>query len=57
MRIYSVFHVSLLKLADQETSVQETPLEINLTSQDAEFKIEKILDKQDIDGQLHFLIK
>ena len=45
MKIHSVFYVFLLKSADSETSVQETPSEINLTSQDVEFKIEKILDK------------
>ena len=57
MRIYSVFHVSLLKPADSKTSVQETLSEIDPTSQDAEFEVEKILDKQDIDDQLQFLIK
>ena len=57
MRIHSVFHVSLLESADPETSIHENPPEINPESQDAEFKVEEILDQQDINDESHYLIK
>ena len=57
MKIYSVFYVFLLKPVNSKTSVQEISLEINLSSQDVEFKVEKILDEQKISDQQHFLIK
>ena len=57
MWIHSVFHVSLLKPADSETPIQENPPEIDPESQDAEFKVEEILDQQDINNESHYLIK
>ena len=57
MWIHSVFHISLLKPADPEMLIQENPPEIDPESQDAEFKVEEILDQQDIDDELHYLIK
>ena len=57
MWIHLVFHVLLLKSADLETSIQEYSPEIDPESQDAEFKVEEILDQQDIDSEPHYLIK
>ena len=57
MRIHPVFHVSLLKPADPETPIQENLPEIDPESQDAEFKVEEILDQQDINDEPHYLIK
>ena len=57
MWIYPVFHVLLLEPADSETPIQENPPEINLKSQDAKFKVEEILDQQDINDESHYLIK
>ena len=57
MWIHSVFHVSLLESADLKTPIQENPPEIDRESQDAEFKVEEILDQQDINSESHYLIK
>ena len=57
MKIYSVFHVALIKPADSETLLQMKSPEINKESQDTEFKVKKILEKQEISSQLYFLIK
>ena len=57
MWIHPVFHVSLLEPADPETPIQENPPEIDPESQDAEFKVEEILDQQDINDESHYLIK
>ena len=57
MWIHSVFHISLLESADLKTSIQAYSPEIDLESQDAEFKVEEILDQQDIDDESHYLIK
>ena len=45
MKIYSVFHIFLLKQADLKTLLQSDSSEINSESQNTEFKIEKILRK------------
>ena len=37
--------------------IQENLPEIDLESQDAEFKVEEILDQQDINDESHYLIK
>ena len=57
MRIHLVFHVSLLEPADPETPIQAYSPEIDSESQDAEFKVEEILDQQDINSEPHYLIK
>ena len=57
MWIHLIFHISLLKPADPETPIQENPPEIDSESQDAEFEVEEILDQQDINDELHYLIK
>ena len=57
MWIHLVFHISLLESADPETLIQENSLEIDPESLDTEFKVEEILDQQDIDSESHYLIK
>ena len=57
MWIHSVFHVSLLESADLKTPIQENLSEINPESQDTEFKVEEILNQQDINDESHYLIK
>ena len=57
MWIYSVFHILLLESADLETPIQAYSPEIDPESQDAEFKVEEILDQQDINDESHYLIK
>ena len=57
MWIHPVFHILLLEPADLETPIQENPPEIDPESQDAKFKVEEILDQQDINDEPHYLIK
>ncbi|SLM34145.1 reverse transcriptase domain protein [Lasallia pustulata] len=57
MKKHPVFHVSLLEPADADTPLQTNPSLIDPENQDGEFKVEDILDQQDIDGQPHFLVK
>ena len=44
MQIYLVFHIFLLKSADLNILIQTKTLEINLESQNVEYKVENILD-------------
>ena len=48
MRIFSVFYIFLLKSADSNTSIQTESLEIDSENQNAEYKIENILNQQEI---------
>ena len=45
MQIHSVFYIFLLKSADLNTLIQAKSLEINLKSQDVEYKVENIVDQ------------
>ena len=57
MWIHLVFHISLLEPADLEMPIQEILPENDPESQDTKFKVEEILDQQDIDDESHYLIK
>ena len=57
MWIHLVFHISLLEPADSEMSIQENLPEIDPESQDTKFKVEEILNQQDINDESHYLIK
>ena len=55
MWIYLVFHISLLEPAPHK--VRTTVVQLNKDIQDDVYKVEKVLDKQDIGGKPHYLIK
>ena len=57
MQIHSMFHIFLLKSANSNTSIQTEPLEIDSESQDVKYKVENILNQQDIKDQFCYLIK
>ena len=53
MKIYSIFHASLLESAPQTTKAQKVEIE----PETQEYEVEKILDKDQIDSQDHWLVK
>ncbi len=53
MRIHSIFHISLLKSADSNTSIQTESSEIDSESQNVEYEVEDILNRQNIKDQPH----
>ncbi len=53
MRIHLIFHICLLKSANANTSIQTESSEIDLKSQNVEYKVEDILNQQDITDQSH----
>ncbi len=53
MRIHLIFHICLLKFVNVNTSIQTESSEINLKSQNVEYKVKDILDQQDIIDQSH----
>ncbi len=57
MRIHSIFHICLLKSADSNTSIQTESSEIDSESQNVEYEVEDILNRQNIKDQSHWLIK
>ena len=57
MKIYSVFHIFLLKSADPDTLIQTESSEINSESQNVEYEVKNILNQQKIQNQSHYLIK
>ena len=57
MRIHPVFHISILEPADSETPLQTNSSGIDPESQIEEYEVEEILDQQDVQGQLKYLIK
>ena len=48
MRIFSVFHIFLIKFANLDTLIQIEISEINSENQNVKYKIENILNQQDI---------
>ncbi len=53
MKIYSIFHISLLKFADLNSSIQTESSEIDSKSQNIKYKVENILNQQNIEDQSH----
>ncbi len=53
MKIHSIFHICLLKSADSNTSIQTKSSEIDSESQNVEYEVENILNRQNIKNQLH----
>jgi len=53
MKIHSIFHICLLKSADLNTSIQTEFSEIDSESQNIEYEVENILDRQNIKDQSH----
>ncbi len=53
MRIHLIFHIYLLKSVNANTSIQTESSEINSESQNIEYKVEDILNQQDIKDQSH----
>ncbi len=57
MKIYSIFHICLLKFADSNTSIQTESSEIDSESQNIKYEVENILNRQNIKDQSHWLVK
>ena len=57
MRIHSIFHIFFLKSVDPNTFIQIESSKINSKSQNVEYEIKNILDRQEIQDQSHYLIK
>ncbi len=53
MKIHLIFHISLLKSADSNTSIQTESSDIDSESQNVEYKVENILNQQNIKDQSH----
>jgi len=53
MRIHSIFHICLLKSADSNTSIQTESSEIDSESQNVEYEVKDILNRQNIKDQSH----
>ncbi len=57
MKIHSIFHIYLLKSADLNTLIQTESSEIDSESQNIEYKVKNILNRQNIKDQSHWLVK
>jgi Chromo (CHRromatin Organisation MOdifier) domain len=55
MRIHLIFYISLLELALKNMKLAH--IQLSDETQDDIYKIEKVLDDQQIDDQTHYLIK
>jgi len=53
MRIHLIFHICLLKLTDLNTLIQTESSEIDSENQNVEYKVENILNQQNIKDQFH----
>ena len=51
MKIHSIFYICLLKSADANTLIQTESSEIDSENQNVEYKVENILNQQDIKDQ------
>ena len=57
MKIINKFYILLLELADTETPLITEVLELDSETEEILYNIETILDTQEIDSQLYYLIK
>ena len=57
MRIHLIFYICLLKSVNSNTSIQTESSEIDSESQNVKYKVEDILNQQNIKDQSHWLIK
>ena len=57
MKITQVQHILVLEPAHPDTPVEENTPGINPNSQEKNWDIERILDSQPINNQIHYLIK
>ncbi len=57
MKIHLIFHISLLKSADLNSSIQTKSSEINSKNQNIKYKVKDILNQQNIKDQSHWLVK
>jgi Chromo (CHRromatin Organisation MOdifier) domain len=55
MRIHLVFYISLLEPAPRDA--KQTQIQLSDETQDNIYKVEKVLDDQEIDGKIYYLIK
>ncbi len=55
MRIYLIFYISLLKLAPKDTIIIIPRLDIEVYEED--YKLEHILNKKRINGEIKYLVK
>jgi len=53
MKIHSIFHIFLLKSADSNTLIKTKSSEIDSKSQNIKYKVENILNQQNIKDQSH----
>ncbi len=53
MRIHLIFHISLLKFTDLNSSIQTEFSEIDSKNQNVKYKVKDILDQQNIKDQSH----
>ena len=57
MRIHSVFHISLLKFTNLNSSIQTESSEIDSKNQNVKYEVKDILNQQNIKDQSHWLVK
>ncbi len=57
IKIHSVFHISLLKSANLNSSIQTESSKIDSKNQNIEYEVENILNQQNIKDQSHWLVK
>jgi Chromo (CHRromatin Organisation MOdifier) domain len=55
MRIHPVFHISLLEPAPR--GAKQTQIQLSDENQEDVYKVEKVLDDQEINGKTYYLIK
>jgi len=53
MKIHSIFHISLLKSVNLNSSIQTESSEIDSESQNVKYEVKNILNQQNIEDQSH----
>ena len=57
MKIHPVFHIMYLEPVDNNIPLETNPPRIESDNQEIKYKVEAILDQQEVDGQPRYLIK